>query len=210
MSDINPNEDSDFELFEEAGGSEPAIAPEPTTPAPKGNRPFILTAGIIGGVILLGVIGLGIYNLVLGPQQQAARQEQAAQILAQNTATAQAATQVAAALQATDEAAKAPKPTSTLRPPTQVLPTSTIAPTSVLAQASPTPPIAGGTLTSPQLTATTGALQTQLAAASAGTARPTSLPTTGFADEVGLPGMIGLAAVFVVIILVVRGLRNRK
>lgn len=210
MSDINPNEDSDFELFEEAGGSEPAIAPEPTAPAPKGNRPFILAAGIIGGVILLGVIGLGIYNLVLGPQQQAARQEQAAQILAQNTATAQAATQVAAALQATDDAAKAPKPTSTLRPPTQVLPTSTIAPTSVLAQASPTPPIAGGTLTSPQLTATTGALQTQLAAASAGTARPTSLPTTGFADEVGLPGMIGLAAVFVVIILVVRGIRNRK
>ena len=211
MSDINPNEDSDFELFEEAGGSEPAISPEPVSPAPRGNRSFVLAAGITGGVILIGLIGLLGYNLVIGPQQQAARQQKAAQVLAENTATAQAATEVAAAIQATEDAAKAPKPTSTLRPATQVVPTSTLAPTSVLAQANTaTPPVAGGTLTSLQLTATMGSLQTQLAAAGSGTPRATSLPTTGFADEVGLPGLIGLAVVFVAIILVVRGLRSRK
>jgi len=215
MSDINPNEDSDFELFEEAGGSEPAISPEPAAPAPKGNRPFVLAAGIIGGIILIGLIALGAYNLVIGPRQEAARQEQAAQILAQNIATAQAATQAVIALQATEDAAKAPKPTSTLLAPTKPEPTkpqstSTTAPTSVLAQATQTPPVAGGTLTSLQLTATMGSLQTQLAAANTGTPRATSLPTTGFADEVGLPGMIGLAAVFVAIILVMRGLRNRE
>ena len=116
MSDINPNEDSDFELFEEAGGSEPAIAPEPASPAPKGNRPFVLAAGITGGVILLGLIGLLGYNLVIGPQQQAARQQRAAQVLAENTATAQAATDVVAALQATENAAKAPLATSTSNP----------------------------------------------------------------------------------------------
>ena len=217
MSDNNPNEDSDFELFEEAGGSEPAVQPEPSAPAPRGNRSFALAAGITGGIVLIGLIALGVYNLVIGPRQQAALQEQAAQILAQNTATAQAATRSAESLIATENAAKVPKPTNTQMAPTQAPPTATQetvatqAPTSVLAQAaSPTPPIAGGTLTGPQMTATMGVLQTQLAAVSSATPRATSLPTTGFADEVGLPGMIGLAAVFVVIILVVRGLRNRK
>jgi hypothetical protein len=216
MSDINPNEDSDFELFEEAGGSEPAIAPEPASPAPKGNRPFVLAAGITGGIIVLGLIGLLGYNLVIGPQQQAARQQRAAQVLSENTATAQAATDVVAALQATENAAKAPQTTSTSTqaPATALPPVATKEPTKVLAQASPTPPVAGaitgGTLTSPEMTATMGSLQTQLASASSATPRATSLPTTGFADEVGLPGLIGLAAVFVAIILVVRGLRSRK
>jgi len=212
MSDINPNEDSDFELFEEAGGSEPAISPEPVSPAPKGNRSFALAAGITGGVILIGLIGLLGYNLVIGPQRQAAREQTAAQVLAENTATAQAATEAVAAIQATEDAAKAPQatPTSTQVPATAIPPVATKEPTKVLAQASPTPPVAGGTLTSPQLTATMGSLQTQLAAVSSATPRATSLPTTGFADEVGLPGLIGLAAVFVAIILVVRGLRSRK
>lgn len=218
MSDINPNEDSDFELFEEAGDSQPTMPPEPDGPEPKGNRSFALTAGIIGGIIVLGIIALLVYNLMIAPRQQELHQQQAAQILVNNTRTAQAATLAAEAIKSTQDAANAPKPTLTVLPtdlPTQAAsPTSapaTKAPTSVLAQPSSTPPLAGGgTLTAPQLTATMGALQTQLAAVSSSTARPTSLPTTGFADEVGLPGLIGLAAIFVVVILVVRGIRTRK
>ena len=209
MPDNDPTENSDFELFEEAGGSEPAGAPAPA-PAGKPNRPFLMTIGIIGGLFLIGLIALGVYGLVILPQRNAIRQSQIAEALARNTATALAATESSAAFLSTQEAAKAPLPTSTLRPPTVAVPTSTVAPTSVLAQASPTPGISGATLSAPQMTATMAVLKTQLAQAATGTPRATSLPTTGFADEAGLPGLIGLAAVFVVVILVARRLRSHR
>jgi LPXTG-motif cell wall-anchored protein len=33
------------------------------------------------------------------------------------------------------------------------------------------------------------------------------LPTTGFADEVGLPGLLGLAALLIIVIVITRRLR---
>ena len=39
-------------------------------------------------------------------------------------------------------------------------------------------------------------------------ATSTALPTTGFADEVGLPGLFGLAAVLVVVIFLARRART--
>ena len=53
----------------------------------------------------------------------------------------------------------------------------------------------------------TEAAQTAEAVAALTQAAPTALPTTGFADEVGMPGLLALAVVFVVVIFLVRRLR---
>jgi hypothetical protein len=53
----------------------------------------------------------------------------------------------------------------------------------------------------------TEAAMTAEAVAALTQAAPTALPTTGFADEVGMPGLLALAVVFVVVIFLVRRLR---
>jgi hypothetical protein len=40
------------------------------------------------------------------------------------------------------------------------------------------------------------------------TATPSALPTSGFADDVGLPGMFGLALLLVAVIFLARRLRT--
>jgi LPXTG-motif cell wall-anchored protein len=67
---------------------------------------------------------------------------------------------------------------------------------------------AGGSTLDPR-TATVAALFTQ--AASTGiprTATVTALPATGFADEAGVPGLLGLALVLIVVIFLARRLRT--
>jgi LPXTG-motif cell wall-anchored protein len=58
-------------------------------------------------------------------------------------------------------------------------------------------------------TATVSALLTQ-AASTATTRTPTvtALPVTGFAEDVGVPGLVGLALVLIVVIFLARRLRT--
>jgi flagellar biogenesis protein FliO len=86
----------------------------------------------------------------------------------------------------------------------QVTPTILPSSTPVIAEASATP-----TETQNPATATVGAAFTQIAA-STQTIIPTStaLPNTGFADDVGMPGMFALALALVVVIFLVRRLRS--
>jgi LPXTG-motif cell wall-anchored protein len=60
--------------------------------------------------------------------------------------------------------------------------------------------------------ATVQALQTQVALGGNGTTTPqatsTALPKTGFADEYGIPGVLGLAAVLIAVIFLSRKLRT--
>jgi hypothetical protein len=83
----------------------------------------------------------------------------------------------------------------------------------VIAQATDTP-----TPTQNPATATVGAAFTQIAQVAATTtittqttgtviATSTALPNTGFADDVGLPGMFALAIALVIVIFLVRRLR---
>jgi hypothetical protein len=178
------------------------VPPEPERK--PSNRNFIIAIAIVGVIFILSLILL----LLLGPgllaNQQAAQQEQAAQINAANTATALAAT---ALVQAQQEQA-------TLLAKTTVAPTATLAPptkTPVVVVQTNTPGATAGTagLSAAEL-ATVSALQTQMAGTGGGaTPAPTStaLPSSGFADEVGLPLMAGLAIVLVVVILLSRKLR---
>ena len=179
-------EDVDMdEMDSEPGGSPP--------PEESNNRSFLIVAGILGGIALLALICIAVYALVLLPAQRNRQAQQVATLNAQNTAVDLAFTQTSMALAATAT------PTVTPIPPTW---TST--PTAVIAVATNTK-----VPTIDPRTATVSALLTQAALVTQ-TVVPTStaLPGTGFADDVGLPAMLGLAALFLVIIFLSRRLRT--
>lgn len=159
-------------------------------PEESNNRIFLIIAGVLGGLILIVLLCVGAY-VILNRNPPGQANEATAQALATiQEATVQAAlTQTAIVLIQTQTA----QATST------ILPTST----PVIAEASATP-----TETQNPATATVGAAFTQIAA-STQTIIPTStaLPNTGFADDVGIPGMFALALALVVVIFLVRRLR---
>jgi hypothetical protein len=143
--------------------------------------------------MLLALIGTAIYAFVLLPQNRNQRATQAAQVAAQNTAVSLGLTQTASAKRWTA--------TSLPATPTQA---ATKTPVVVAAEATRTPtPILDAAAT------TQAAFYTQVAAAqTTQAAGATALPTSGFADEVGVPGLLALGAVFVVVIFLVRRLRT--
>jgi len=164
-----------------------------TMPEESSNRTFLIAAGILGGIVLLSIACLAGYALLILPQQNAAQQTQSA-IETQNSDTindALTATAISFELSQTPQITDTPFPTDT----------------PVVAQPSATNTLEF-TLTPDPLTATVGASWTQLAA-STGTviATSTALPTSGFADEVGLPGLVIAAMVLIAVIFLVRRLR---
>jgi hypothetical protein len=194
-----------LDLDTEPTGEEEAL------PEESSNRTFLIIAGILGAIALLALLCIAVYALVLVPKTKSAQENQKATVAAQNTEVALiiARTSTAAA-QAAIEAAYTHTPTAT---------SVSISPTIA---ASPTPVVAMGTTTTPQATATLGpelatatALHATLTAnailyAATLTARvgPTAVPETGFADDVGLPTMMGLAVLLIVVIFLVRRLRT--
>jgi len=171
---------------------------EETPPEEASNRTFLIAAGILGGIVLLSIACLAVYALVILPQQRAAQQGDESALATQNAQVNEAltATQVAVSLSQTPQATETLFPTDT---PVVAQPSATN--TSVAAEA-------GATLTPDPATATVAAGLTQVAA-STGTIIPTStaLPTSGFADEVGLPGLVIAAMVLVAVIFLARRLR---
>lgn len=158
-------------------------------PEESNNRTFLLIAGILGGLVLLGLLCIVGYIFLnrgaanqneLTAQAQATQQQATIQVGLTQTAAAQALTQTAGV-------------------------TNTVAPTNtpVIAQAT-------ATLTPTQnpATATIGAAFTQIAG-STQTVIPTStaLPNTGFIDDFGAPGLMLIAIALVAVIFLVRRLR---
>jgi hypothetical protein len=166
---------------------------EETPPEESSNRTFLIAAGILGGIVLLSIACLAGYALVILPQKQAAQTgEQSAQAT-QNAQINEALTATGVAF----DLSQTPQATETL------LPTDT----PVVAQptATNTPEF---TLTPDPATATVAAGLTQLAASTATiVVTSTALPTSGFADEVGLPGLVIAAMVLVIVIFLARRLR---
>jgi hypothetical protein len=196
-------EDLDFEDDVEGKGDE-------ALPEEASNRTFILIAGAIGVVAILSLVCIVVVYLSLS-RSRTAQVEQQATLDAQNTEVAGiiAETSTSAAMDAI-RAAYTPTPTQTSVQPPTFTPTAT---TPVVAE-SPTPatpsPI-GPTLdpllaTATQMQATINA---QLALATL-TAKPsaTAIGQYGFAEEVGLPAMLGLAALLIVVIFLARRLRT--
>ncbi len=199
MSDL-PDSDNQLEGFEEG----PSIPPERPT---GGGRPFVVAITIIGVLVVIALIALGVVLLNRNPGAAA---DQAARVNAQNTQIAAAATEQVrnAQLQQTLNAAKLPSVTvpPTIAPQGLATNTPVVAiPTNTRTPVPPTPTILPADLTK------TAAAATQLAKGGTpgGTPQATStaLPTTGFADQVGLPGMAIGAVLLLILILIVRRAR---
>lgn len=216
--DDNSNQDrSPFDEYREPFIEEPSEE-EPVKKGP--NRTFITIVAVVGAVLVLTVLAL-VAIVLIGRNTTAKRfAEQAAQINATNTVIAQVQLETAAA-ESKRMTEKALPPTWT---PTSPAPSNTPRPVM-------TSTTAAGVIDSAARTATIAAFLTQVSANTAaptvtsavqqattavvrsatprGTVRATStaLPTTGFAEDAGLPGMFGLALALVVIIVLVRRLR---
>ncbi len=167
----------------------------------SGNRStFTIIAIVIGGIILVSLICMAVAVVIWLPAQNNARATQQAAALA-------AQTEAIVAQQQTEEAQATP----TL-PPTPVL-TDTPTSTPVIVFATETPV---SETTQDPATATVEALQTQLASAqltvtsqpSPTLGTPPALSQTGFADEVGLPGLFIVAVILLGVILLARRLRE--
>lgn len=239
------NNDNQFDEFRSEDYPAEETTPEEAAPAAAGgsNRNFMIGIGVIAAILVLALIGMGVFAATVLPRSRANQAALAATLQAQNEITAVAATQDAfAALQAQITPSATPQPTATLAPtrtPVVAVASATSEPTlrpgenkaetpdpTLLAaqltagteQAGGggpgTTPLAGGAAR----TATLAVLLTQAAAnqqggtqaassVAAAAATATALPATGFADEVGLPGLFGLALGLIILIFLSRTLR---
>ncbi|MCX8063465.1 MAG: LPXTG cell wall anchor domain-containing protein [Anaerolineales bacterium] len=172
-----------------------------TAPPPeeRSNRAFIIIAVGLIVLALIVVACLAGYALIYVPRQRQNQANQVATVNAQNTEVAKSilATNIAQAFTPTPEVVPTdtPVPVTATNTPVVIIPTNTQIPTA-----------------DPR-TATVAALYTQAAQAtmpSIRTPTPTStaLPSTGFADEVGAPAMLGLAILLLVVIFFARRLRS--
>ena len=187
----------------DAGGPMSDPGGEPPDESEAGNRnAFTIIAIVIGALILLSLVCTVIYLLLILPGQKAAQ-------AVQQTSSVATQTQLFAFQQETQQAALF---TPTL-PPTPVF-TDTATTTPVVVFATETPI---GADTEDPATATVEALQTQLvnaqltvtfqASPTGATPTKTQLAKTGFAEDVGLPGLFFAAIILMGVILLARRLR---
>lgn len=165
------------------------------TPPPEesGNRTFLIVAGILGGITVLALACIAAYAFFVLPKQRSDREAQIATLTAQaiDVATAAARTAIAAAATPTFTRTTAPTATMVVRTSTPVMAVATDTP---VPSADPR-------------TATVAALLTQ-AASAPNVATSTALPTTGFVEDMGIPGLLGMAVLLVVVIFLARRLRT--
>jgi LPXTG-motif cell wall-anchored protein len=215
--------DFDNNPFDDTGDSmqdfESTTVPAGRPPKQRSsNRNFWVILGVLAAMFVLALIVLAALAFLILPKQSAQRLEEAAQINAQNTATLVAATQNAMMTSAASIYTVTPPP---------ALPAQS-SPTPVVVFASATPEATstvegteekgvGGAPDDAARTATLAYLLTQAStaqpdprtqtAAAAALRTQTALPQTGFADQVGLPGLFGLALILVVLVFLARRLR---
>jgi hypothetical protein len=186
--------DDNEPTMDDAGFTAETESAEEAPAESSNNRTFLIAVGVLGGIVLLSLICMAVYAMVFLPQQRAAVSTQEAQsaVLSTQAAVAQAETETAKSFTATLEPTIPPTETSTATP--------------VIAA----PVDTSGTPT-PNATATMNALSTKLAQAQLTATylpSPTALAETGFAEDVGLPGLFGMALALIVVILVARRMRE--
>lgn len=168
----------------------------------KGNRTFIIVAVILGAIMLMSLACIAYIALSsLGPSRSV-RSTQVAALTATDEAQ-----QLILALSV--EQTHAVETLRAIPTNTQVPPTKTAAPTNTAVVARPSGASPTPLPTQDPRTATVAALFTQAAEAQK-TVVPTStaLPQSGFADEVGLPGLAALTMALLVVVFLARRLRT--
>jgi LPXTG-motif cell wall-anchored protein len=213
MEDFNLDDEEEKKPLDREGFNlddnleQPAEAP---LAEESSNRTFLIIAAALGGIALIALVCIAVYALVLWPRAQSAQASRRATLEAQNT---EVAVIIASTSTSAAETAMAAQFTAT---PTQ----TSLAPTAT-ATPSPTPVVAVPTATQPapanmSENATATALHATLqanatlyaATLTAKPLQPTAIPNTGFADDVGLPMMLGIAVLLVLVIFLARRLRT--
>ena len=181
---------------------------EPAEPEETSNRTFLIIAGVLGFLALLALVCIAVYALVLVPRTRTAQTSQRATLDAQNTSVAaMVANTSTAAAQAAIIAAYTKTPTSTPVFTATSSPAPVVAATTAVVYPTDTPN--AQTATAMALFATLDANATSLAGTF--TAQPpqaTAIPDTGFADDIGLPAMLGMAVLLIAVIFLARRLRT--
>ena len=169
------------------------LGPDRTSRPRSGAKPLLTIFGIIAAIVIIGLVAVAFIYFYLLPQSRQTSVDTASQQNAAATATANILTQEAnISIWATATERARPTQTATITRTPLASKTATV-----------------GTV-DPR-TATVAVLMTQaadarLTATYQGTAG--ILPKTGFADEVGLPGLVMLTLLLVVVIYLVRRLRT--
>jgi hypothetical protein len=162
---------------------------DPNPPEESNNRTFLLFAGILGGLVFLGLLCIAGYLFFRNSTNQQNDATAIAQVTQQQATVQAGVTQTLISQNQTQTAAV----------------TNTVPPSS-------TPVIAAATATSSPTSApatvTIAAGLTQVANTTQ-TVIPTStaLPNTGFADDIGAPGLMLVAIALVAVIFLIRRLR---
>jgi hypothetical protein len=195
---------------------EDATSDETISTSSGSNRTFLIVAGILGGILLIALLAIAAYAVLL-PGRDISEQTQVAEVIATNTAIAEHAQQTAIARQITltpiSSATLEPTETPEITEPPGITETPALTPnitsTPILAPTNTPEPTAGEGTPDPAASATVAALLTQQAGGG-GTPIPTAtgLPNTGFADDVGVPGLLLLTGVLMVVIILSRRLRT--
>jgi len=176
------------------------IEEEGGTPEEASNRTFLIVAGVFGAIVVLSLICLVLFVVFKVLPDRNNKSEEATQSAQRNMDIIKGVTQTALASKWTAT------PTQTYTP-VPVTPTTKATDTPVIKPSStPTSPNAA-TLEYLYNMAT----QTKAALGIASptvTPLSTSLGDTGFADQVGAPALLGLAAVLIVVIFLARRLRT--
>jgi len=164
-------------------------------PEETSNRTFIIAASVLGGIILLALICVAVYALVVLPKQKASSNEANDAVAAQETEVVQMLTESAAKTALAETPLASPSPIFS--------PTATETPVVAVATDTPTatPNIAATSTISAALTEAAEAILTVVPTSSA-------LPDGGFADDVGIPGLVMLMIVFIAVIFFARKLRK--
>ena len=172
---------------------------EPKSEPPRrgGNR-FVVMAGALGAIMLLALVAIVIYALVILPQQEAAEPVLSAEQLT-GTVLAQAA-QVTNTSTTTLTASLTPTVTNTPRPTNTPL----LSPTTDPATATVNALLTQAALAQTQAVSPTGPSPTP----GTPTVTPSALPSSGFADDIGAPGLLAAAAVLLAVIFLARRYRN--
>lgn len=195
------NDNDDFELPTEDGFDEYEGGYEDDLPEESSNRTFVIAASVLGGIILLALLCVAGYALLVLPNQRAAETSVTATTIAQETQVAQMLTETAAA-----EALSA---TPNASPTAVASPTPSLTPAVVAATETPTatPNTVATETVAAALTQASESILT-IVPTSSGLPAAEELPDGGFADDVGIPGLVVMMIVLVGIIFLARRLRS--
>ncbi len=164
-------------------------------PEESSNKTFVIAASVLGGIILLALLCVAGYALIVLPKQKADAVSVEATSIAQLTQVPEMLTQsaVETAFMSTPLASPSPifSPTAS---PTPVIAVATDTPTA-------TPNIAATGTVAAALTQAANAILTIVPTSSA-------LPDGGFADDVGIPGLVAMMGLFIAVIFFARKLRQ--